>query len=265
MLRKWDILREMSFILQIPLQATIELQKHDIGLSDVYSIWTRMQLHLKACLTKKNYKTALANHLIKAIHQRNDMIFANPFMGCALFLDPRFRHIFIADEIKKENAKLMLSNIWQRMKSSESIPSNGENANTSEISFQFDAHAALNTMMQTQNSTSDDQGDNNQIESILNSFNPERLSCEKSVLEFWENSKLAHPELYELAMVVYAVPPSEVQVERDFSRLNFIFSDRRCRLQEDRLHDIMLISLNPQIFYSVRDEELEELKRSLIR
>lgn len=249
----------MAFILQIPLRATIELQKHDIGLSDVYAIWTKMQLYLRACLNKRNYKTSLANHLIKALEKRNDAIFANPFMDCAIFLDPRFRKQLISDEIRNENCKAMLLKISQCINNNQSNPSHGNNSHVSDISFEFDAQAALNAMMQK--TITNDQDEGTQIEHILDLFNPDVLSCEKSVLEFWENSKSVHPELYELAMVIYAVPPSEAQVERDFSRLNFIFTDRRCRLQTERLYEIMMISTNPQIFYRLCDEELEALKK----
>lgn len=267
LLRKWDILREMAFILQIPLRATINLQKHDIGLSDAFAIWTKMQLHLQACLSKKNYKTSLANHLIKALEVRNHAIFANSFMDGALFLDPRFRNQVISNETRKNNCKALLVKVWQRINGNHSNSTDADSSHISEISFDFDAQAALNAMMQK--STPNDQANasqtepGTQIEQILDSFNPERMPCEKSVLEFWENSKLVHPELYKLAMAIYAVPPSETQIERDFSRLNFVFTERRCSLQSQRLNDIMFISINPSTFYSVRDEELEVLNRSL--
>lgn len=259
LLRKWDILRELTFILQIPLRATIELQKYDIGLSDAYGIWTKMKLHLQACLNRKNYKTSLAHLLIQALEQRNNAIFANPFMDCALFLDPRFRSHLLLDETRKENAVAMLLKLWQRI--SENAPNDA--GNTSTISFEFDAQGALNAMMEQMEPTATNVEDGTRIGNILNSFNPERLSCEKSVLEFWESVKMTHPELYKLATVVYAIPPTEVQIERDFSRLNFVFTDRRCRLQSERLHDIMMISINPEFFYLVRDEEIEALKLSL--
>lgn len=128
LLQKWDILRELAFVLRIPLQATVELQKHDIGLSDVYGFWTKSKLHLQACTKKTNYKTSLANNLIQALDQRNDAIFANPFMESALFLDPRFRNHLLSDERKKESAIAMLVKLWQRINENE--PSNVNNIST---------------------------------------------------------------------------------------------------------------------------------------
>lgn len=44
-------------------------------------------------------------------------------------------------------------------------------------------------------------------------------------MDFWIENKSLHPELYELAMVVLAVPPTQVSVERSFFELKFILSD----------------------------------------
>lgn len=68
------------------------------------------------------------------------------------------------------------------------------------------------------------------------------MQAKEYILQYWEERKGEHKELYMLAMTVFGIPPTEVQIERDFSNLNFVFSDRRCRLE--RLEDIMAINLN---------------------
>lgn len=68
--------------------------------------------------------------------------------------------------------------------------------------------------------------------------------------------------MYKLAKVIAAIPPTEVQIERDFSKLNFVFSNRRCSLTEDKLEDIMIIYLNDELFQQVKEDELNELRQS---
>lgn len=80
------------------------------------------------------------------------------------------------------------------------------------------------------------------------------MPSDQNILQFWQDCRREHEELYNLAMVVMAVPPTEVQVERDFSKLNHVFTDRRCRLLEERLEDIMLIHLNAELFYRVKTD-----------
>lgn len=86
-------------------------------------------------------------------------------------------------------------------------------------------------------------------------FQPEPLKSSENIIQYWEINKNEHKELYKLATVVMGIPPTEVQSERDFSKLNFVFTDRRCKLTEERLEDIMTINLNEEIFHLVKLEE----------
>lgn len=248
------MLREITYILQIPLRATIALQKHDLTLSDVYGIWMKLQLHLQACMKRGSYKTSLAKHLLNAITDRKNIIFKNPFMGCALFLDPRFRSQL--DEQKVQESKQMMCNIWQRI--SLTNEQGKVNSSTSDISFEFDEQAALDQHLQRKDSEMCNNTSQHNIEFLLDLFDPEPLPTDVSILKFWESAKNKYPELHKLAMVIYSIPPTEVQIERDFSRLNYIFTNRRCNLQSERLEDIMIININPEVFHSVQSEELIE-------
>lgn len=106
---------------------------------------------------------------------------------------------------------------------------------------------------------------NNDIELIIDLFQPEQLLPSQSVLEYWEKAKEIYPDLYKLAMVVFSVPPTEVQIERDFSSLDFIFTKRRGSLGYERLEDIMLIYLNKDLFYEVNHAEIVELQSMVVK
>ncbi|CAK9296366.1 unnamed protein product [Gordionus sp. m RMFG-2023] len=58
------------------------------------------------------------------------------------------------------------------------------------------------------------------------------------------SDELEHPELYILSKILFAVPATQVSVERSFSHLKFILSPHRSRMSEQLLEDIMLIRLN---------------------
>lgn len=258
--KRWDILKELEYILKIPYRATISLQKRDLTLSDVFGIWMIMKLHLNQCTTKKQYKTKLPAYLLVAIENRKEVIFNNPFMVCALFLDPRFRREITTDELKCAEAKSTLLKVWQRVNKSEAQLNNSESSN--EISFEFDEQAALENYFSgtrnTAHSTTLNVNSSGNIDLILDLFDPQQQPTGKNVLDYWEETKKEQPELYKLAAVIFAIPPTEVPIERDFSRLNFVFTDRRCRLTEERLEDIMLLHINPDLFESVKKEELKD-------
>lgn len=113
LLHKWKALKELLVLLKIPYNATIEFQEQKLTLFDVYGKWIGMQLHLKMCITKPQFKSGLAKHLFDSLECRNANIFSNPSMVCALYLDPR-----------KKKKQSTLTKLWQRKQEVEGISNN---------------------------------------------------------------------------------------------------------------------------------------------
>lgn len=95
-----------------------------------------------------------------------------------------------------------------------------------------------------------------EIKDKLRAFDAEWCVYRKDVLhtiDFWKqmNLKKKYPELYQLAVLVNAVPVTQVTVERAFSIVAFILSSRRCQLAEKTLSDILLVRLNKQLFQKI--------------
>lgn len=97
------------------------------------------------------------------------------------------------------------------------------------------------------------------IENELIMFVPEEMSSEQGIIEYWNSKKNQNRHLYELAKCIYAIPPTEVEIERDFSLLNFVFTERRHNLSEENLAAIMRIHLNKDLFFVIKEEELYKL------
>lgn len=83
------------------------------------------------------------------------------------------------------------------------------------------------------------------IEDAIDLFQPNPLSTKESVIDFWEGQK--EFILYDLAM-------AQIAIEDDFSVLGHVFTNRRYRLSQKRLEEIMLIKLNKEIFFKVKQE-----------
>lgn len=269
LLKKFKILKELVYVLDIPYRATLEFQNQKLTLSDVYGRWISMQLHLNAYISKSSYKTGLAECLYNALQKRKEVIFTNPLMSCALFLDPRFHIVVARDQNKMHEARENLLKIWRRMhvlhasaRNSNNLEESGQSSNID--SFEFDEAAAMNQFL-GQSESPVNHNKTIDIEAVLDSFQLDPLPVEKSVLEYWESAKEEHEELIELAMVVFCVPPTEVQVERDFSHLDHIFTDRRCRLTEERLDDILLLHLNKDLFFEVNASDRDMLFKQMNR
>lgn len=262
--KKWPILEELVYVLSVLYQTTVQLQARGLTLSDVYGIWIKMKLHLQFCEKKKKYKTKLATYLLAAMTERKNAIFKNPLMSAAIYLDPRYRMQIINNEIEVNKIIETLCNLFYRMNRTNSEMRN--NMNICNISADsenadFNLQAAMHDFLEG-NLTQSPQvasGDNVDIEHKLRMFQAEQMDYSKSVVEYWEQMKDTHPELYQLSTVIFALSPTEVENERDFSRLKNVFSNRRCNLAEGRLKDIILLHMNPDLFYAVKEDQISEI------
>lgn len=268
LLKKWPILKELVRILAIPYQATIELQRRDLTLSDTYGVWITMELHLKS-KQKRATRTGLETKLLSALEAQKEKhaIFTNPLMKAALFLDPRFRQQITRCSDDMEAAKTVLMSISRRLtllsenqvadnmnQSTESMNSSGDS---------FDAQKEFDMYCKQTTDADVNRNVNSDIEAILGSFNPPPMSLNASVLAYWHSSydKEYSLMLYDIATAVLAIAPTEVQIERDLSALKFILSDLRCRLSKQTLEDILTINLNKKLYLDVNESDVIELEK----
>lgn len=71
-----------------------------------------------------------------------------------------------------------------------------------------------------------------------------RVDIDANLIEYWQEKKYSYPYLRKLALIVHAVPATQVSVERAFSALKIILSDLRCNLSERTLRSLMFVKLN---------------------
>lgn len=269
LLLKWAEFKEIVTVLQIPYKATIALQKHDLTLSDAFGIWLKIKIHLQSPVIKRLNRSNLANCLINALNERQPIIFNNPAMLSAIYLDPRYRSEISNDTHLKEQAIRMLLNLWRRLNcfgeetTNETTTNHSKESFGSDISIDFDDHTIVDKYLsrsnQSQSLEPNEQGTNRHdlyIEQEIELFQPEKLPSNASIISYWESVKEQNNQLYQLAMIIYAIPPAETQIERDFSTLEFIFSQRRQCLSSDQLEAILTINLNSDLFYAIKEEKI---------
>lgn len=71
-----------------------------------------------------------------------------------------------------------------------------------------------------------------------------RVDIDTNLIEYWQAKKYSYPFLRKLALIVHAVPATQVSVERAFSALKIILTDLRCNLSERTLRSLMFVKLN---------------------
>lgn len=286
-IQKLPAFKEAVKLLQIPYDITMALQQVDYTLGDFYADCISMREKLKIFCNKSNKKTNLAKHLMDEFEHRKKDMLCTQAMLATVYLDRR-----ISVELKereKELAKLSLCDIWERIRKDHSEKQNNiteiSNRSHSDNEDSFDlqqylrskgdsAESQSNTLSnEILPSTSNNQSainepnyDTNKHDFLilLDEFEKKFpiIQYKTNIKVFFEEQKQNFPEIYILANILFAIPPSQATVERAFSQLSFVYSSRRCLLANDLLEKILLIKLNKDLVYKIFEEDLENLKTS---
>lgn len=211
---------------------------------------------------QKRNTTNLAKHLVAMLDKRKPDLFQNPAIISALALDPRFCNEL--DDDQKNTAVENLTNLWKRLvpqdtPSIESITLNDSEESSDEDITMANTTILSNFMKRKEGRVCADSRPFD-IRGAITSFMEEKHEIsDGTILDFWIQKKNKCPELYMLAEVILAISPTQAVVERSFSTLSYIFNTLRNRLSDKMIDDILIISLNKDLFYAVNEQELNSL------
>lgn len=253
LLQKWEVIKEIVNVLKVPYQATIVLQMEDFRLSDFYATWIHMNTKLQKQANKKTI-TDLANILLDKLKGRQTKLLDNPTMSAAIAIDPRFCSQL--NNQQKYTAIKTLEDLFKRTKNvkGEIIVSSDSESDDDDISIK------KSTILSKYRDVNAQKVKDVSIEQSIESFIAEKHNLtDGTILDFWKSKKVSYPALYELAMVILSVTPTQVIVERSFSVLSYVFNCLRNRLSEDMLEDILMIALNVDLFHEVNQEDLNKI------
>lgn len=65
-----------------------------------------------------------------------------------------------------------------------------------------------------------------------------------NVFKYWHHRQYRDPEMTAVAEIILALPITQVSVERAFSHLPLVITDRRNRIHTQRVNDTLVIKLN---------------------
>lgn len=279
---KLDVIKDIVSTMEVFLTITIEIQRPTVTLSDFFGFWLILELKINESKSE-DHVTQMADYLHTAMERRKSKLLESEVMLAAIWLDPRYRHKILHDSNKVRKAKLTISNIWEKIKFNKnrqnrvlipSVPVPVPAAKPkltlqslySQLDDEFNADGvpSVETLMEPQMQSQPNYSKNkSEVLLDMDKFDPPRMKPSESVVEFWLKTKEGTNYFQELAVVAFvimAICPSEVQTERDMSKLAFIFDEGRASLNEDLLEHIILIHLNKDLFYKVKEELIASVK-----
>ncbi|KAE8742106.1 hypothetical protein FOCC_FOCC012380 [Frankliniella occidentalis] len=293
---QWDVVEQLLADLLPVYTATVKLQARDLTLGQLLAIWTEATMALKSRRTDLSEAIILAmDEKAKSVMykgrgrgERLSSLFEYPAFCASVFANPRFFSLLTKQQVT--TGKEYLLKLWQRLQARRGIQEeqpeeDGANDVSSEEDFAdedpFAAFLAKKNQEKVaatrqptrsrpsrgrQPASAPLQG-REKVRAMLDEYfaTTKPIPTKSDVLQFWEDKKLVWPELYEMAMIVLAIPATQVSVERLFSALRFILRPQRFKLAGDRVDDIVFLHANAdlvreavkKIVESVNDEETE--------
>ncbi|XP_060859754.1 uncharacterized protein LOC132936957 [Metopolophium dirhodum] len=227
---------------------TKKLQSEQLTLSDFYSTWISCKIETRTL------ENPFSNKLVKCMEYREQFIMNNKVLLAAIFLDPRFK--VTLSEIQYDIAISHLISIWVYLKDNKINSKDNHESMEDQIAesdnFEFNQNSdPLEQFLQERESVevvscSSQNSTSTVIENLLKTYylNQKRLSYKINILQFWKSMEDTYPELYILAKIVFAVPSTQVSVERLFSGLKFILSPYRSNITSKNLENQLIVRTN---------------------
>ncbi|XP_062551259.1 uncharacterized protein LOC134216373 [Armigeres subalbatus] len=226
---------------------TKNMQERHVSLPDFYLQWL-----LAIMEVSKLKDNPLSTALKDALTSRLEKLRQSRAFKMALYLDPRLNYmgskLFHPEE--KEHIQGYIVETYNRI-----------------ISFRESAKLRLDTSSSTQEDDFDSflidmfgicdapvsgETSGSRFLQQLKALEVEpRQNHGYDVWKHWVNRRDTHPELYAVASVVLAVPSNQISVERAFSALPVVMTDRRAGLGEENLRNILLVKLNEPLIETV--------------
>ncbi|XP_055306892.1 uncharacterized protein LOC129571154 [Sitodiplosis mosellana] len=201
------------------------LSKTNVDLA-VFSLFLYQAKDFSAhVIDSKLSKCGLDVKFMQGMHSRNDHVLDHPAMKASLYLDPRYRSAIIHNSLHVDEAKEFIAQMKQRLNyCSDQIGTNEMMADADSddsINIRFDAETAIRDFLGHNIDRTDLSSD---FEATLDAFDPPAMALKKPILEYWNESN-DYESLRDVANAIFAIPPTETEVERDFSALKFICSE----------------------------------------
>lgn len=238
---KWKTIEVIRDTLHEPYMLTMALQRKDYTLSDFYGDWLRTKMNLQ----KIHY--SLAKDIVTNMNNREDRLMNNKLILAAVYLDPRYN--MLLNETDREIAVSYLCELHCRLNETDLIDTGTNNTNTAETDdFQI--------FLQNATNRNEDTGIVNRISQFRNR---PPINYKTNIFEYWRRMKIEEPDLFKLVMTLFTVAVTQVDVERAFSSLKFIFNNYRSNLNTPMLSKILILRSNADLFPKSTDLYLDEL------
>lgn len=238
---EWIQIQDVASVLKFPHDATIRLQEEQLLLSEAYAIIYRCILQLE------KHDTSLSKAIYKNLTYRMQESFSKcgPVLA-AVYLDPRYQGLLSPNE--KQMAKNHLVKLYNHIKNISTCVESDNNNNRAQIdldsSYETEDEDILTSYLQKKTSITDFNKNNINDASVtlaIDSFDKVSIPpSNENILCYWDKED-KNKMLAKLAKIVLVVPATQVSVERLFSTLKWVLSEKRNQIDENVLEETLFL------------------------
>lgn len=237
----WPFVEKLKDALEPVAKLTRKMQAVQYTVGDFSDDLSMCEAELEFMnLAPKSNKFAL--DLLQAVEQKGQQFMESGAIKAALFLDPRF-HGARKTTDDSPAIEFILNVKGQLDKVKGNVQSNNANGENNPAPATT-TPSTLHELYLARASREPEQPDTRGLVNRLNNVKNLKLPMTANLLDFWRYRAIEDPELGELARIILAIPISQVTVERAFSSLPLIISDKRTKLGSDIIDALVLVKLN---------------------
>lgn len=187
----------------------------------------------------------LAKNLLTAMDRRAPCLFRSPLFLCSVYLDPRIMFTLTSDQ--KLTAAMDLIKRHERIIETNTKTTNCEvNDTLDEIQLEYQHN--------------EQQSNSDRLVQVMTQYESEKpYNIKEPVMKFWQENEGEYRLLRSLANIIHAVPSNQCCTERAFSSLSYIRNKYRMSLSPQNLSNVLMIRLNKDVFYSLREERVGQI------
>lgn len=251
----WGQIDELVAVLEYPYLATKAFECRTFCYTDLYLWSRRISLRLDEIIASHPI-FEFASVLKAKLKEREKNLFQTPVFMAAMYLDPRFKM-----QLSDAETEVAIATLHELNKQMKWKPLASPVPGLSSIDRQIESEMFENVQAQQ-----NDAQIRTELTLAMITYNSVRgTDINKNALAFWKENKHNHPQLYELAKVIFSTASSISETERNFSGFAYIYNVLHQSLLPKNVTNILMVRLNKDLFYQVKQEKIDKiLKKSEI-